>query len=268
MEKILYFECFSGISGDMSVAAMLDLGADCKALKKALDSLGDRGFQVKISRIKKSGLDVCDFLVELENEYQNMDHDMEYLHGHEHIHTHQGEHAHNHHHVGIKEINELLDKVDMTENARKLSKKIFDILAVAESKAHGISKEEVHFHEVGAIDSIVDIVAFSVCFDSLNIKEVCVPVLYEGRGSIRCQHGIIPVPVPAVLNISQREGLKLHITDVEGELVTPTGAAIIAAIKTRDKLPEKFLVKKAGLGAGKRKYEVPGILRAMIIEEK
>ena len=156
----------------------------------------------------------------------------------------------------------------MTENAKNIAKKIFNILGEAEAKAHGVSKEEVHFHEVGAVDSIVDIVAVAVCLDNLNIEEVVVPVLYEGRGFVRCQHGIIPVPVPAVSFIAANNNLTLHITDSEGEFVTPTGAAIVAAIKTSDKLPKKFSIKKIGIGAGKRQYESPSILRAMIIEEE
>lgn len=123
----------------------------------------------------------------------------------------------------------------------------------------------MHFHEVGAVDSIVDIAAAAVCLDDLDITEVIVPKLCEGTGFVRCQHGTLPVPVPAVVNIVQQNRLTLKITDIEGELVTPTGAAIVAAIKTSDCLPEKFTVDKTGIGAGKRKYTCPGILRAMLI---
>ena len=155
----------------------------------------------------------------------------------------------------------------MTKAAKETAKKIFQVLAEAESKAHGVPAEEVHFHEVGAVDSIVDILAVSVCLDDLSIRKVIVPELYEGRGCIRCQHGVIPVPVPAVVNIAQAHDLKLHLTEVEGELVTPTGAAIVAAVRTDEQLPKHFQVKKIGIGAGKRDYESPGILRAMLIEE-
>ena len=124
----------------------------------------------------------------------------------------------------------------------------------------------MHFHEVGAVDSIVDIVAAAVCMDSLQVDGVIVPFLCEGKGTVRCQHGILPVPVPAVTNIIQDSGLKLRMTQVEGELVTPTGAAFAAAVRTEETLPETFRILNVGIGAGKRKYECPGILRAMLIE--
>ena len=151
---------------------------------------------------------------------------------------------------------------------RKIATNIFNILGKAEALAHGVSIDEVHFHEVGAVDSIVDIIAVAVCLDNLQIEEVIVPVLYEGSGFIRCQHGLIPVPVPAVSHIVANNNLKLHLTNTQGELVTPTGAAIVAAIKTNDKLPQEFSIKKIGLAAGKRTYENPSILRAMLIESK
>ena len=140
------------------------------------------------------------------------------------------------------------------------------MLAEAEAKAHGKAIEEVHFHEVGAVDSIVDIAAVSICLDNLNITEVIVPELYEGRGTVRCQHGIIPVPVPAVVNIVGRHGIALHMTETEAELVTPTGAAIVAAVRTSDKLPGRYKISRVGTGAGKRDYKRPSILRGMLIE--
>ena len=127
--------------------------------------------------------------------------------------------------------------------------------------------EEVHFHEVGAVDSIVDILAAAVCFDNLGIDEVIIPQLYDGYGFVRCQHGMMPVPVPAVANIVKDNNINLQITNVEGELVTPTGAAIAAALKTSDTLPKKFSILKMGIGAGKRNYERPSMLRVMLIED-
>lgn len=267
MDKKLYLECYSGISGDMTVAALIDLGADQKVLLDTLKSLPVDGFEVKISKIKKSGIDACDFAVILEHD--NHDHDMEYLHGDAHDHG-EHEHTHNeyhsHEHRGLKEIKDIINGSDMTDNAKTMALKVFGILAVAESKAHGVPVQEVHFHEVGAIDSIVDIAAAAICLDNLGISEVIVPILYEGKGFIRCQHGLIPVPVPAVSNIVQEHGIALKVTDIEGELVTPTGAAFVAAFCTSDRLPEKYIIKKTGIGAGKRVYACPGILRAMLIE--
>lgn len=297
MGKTLYLECYSGISGDMTVAALLDLEADRSVLDRVLKSLKVSGFETKISRVVKSGIDACDFDVVLDKEHENHDHDMEYLHGHhhkghennhfynhnhahedeaEHFHSHEHNHAHgagsaqdrhHHEHRGIKEITYIIEHSAMTENAKKIALRIFEILAEAESKAHNVPVDQVHFHEVGAVDSIVDIVSVAVCLDDLDVTEVIVPVLCEGRGTVRCQHGILPIPVPAVANIVSANHLYLKMTEVEGELVTPTGAAIVAAVKTKDKLPETFEIQKIGIGAGKRQYECPGILRAMIISQ-
>lgn len=263
MGKTLYLECYSGISGDMTVAALLDLGADQKHLEAALSGLPVQGFRTEVSRVVKSGLDACDFSVILDQD--NHDHDMEYLHGHsdeEHSHVHK----HGHEHRGMKEIREIIEGSSISTRAKQTALRIFEILAEAESKAHGVPVEEVHFHEVGAVDSIVDIVSIAVCLDDLDITDVIVPVLYDGTGFIRCQHGQIPVPVPAVVNVAQANHLKLKITDIEGELVTPTGAAVVAAVRTSEKLPEDFEILATGLGAGKRQYRCPGILRAMLIQ--
>ena len=271
MSKKLYLECYSGISGDMMVASLLDLGADEKVLKKGLNSLLVDGFQIKISRVSKSGLDACDFHVILDEKYENHDHDMDYLHGdhtHGHEHKHDYIHSHHHEHRSLSDIITIIEKSDITKNAKDIAIKIFNILGVAEAKAHGVDINEVHFHEVGAVDSIVDIIAVAICLDNLGIEEVIVPVLYEGTGFVRCQHGMIPVPVPAVSNIITDHKIKLHITNNQGEFVTPTGAAIVAAIKTDDKLPSEFSIEKIGIGAGKRNYERPSILRAMIIKEE
>ena len=271
MSKKLYLECYSGISGDMMVASLLDLGADEKVLKKGLNSLLVDGFQIKISRVSKSGLDACDFHVILDEKYENHDHDMDYLHGdhtHGHEHKHDYIHSHHHEHRSLSDIITIIEKSDITKNAKDIAIKIFNILGVAEAKAHGVDINEVHFHEVGAVDSIVDIIAVAICLDNLGIEEVIVPVLYEGTGFVRCQHGMIPVPVPAVSNIITDHKIKLHITNNQGEFVTPTGAAIVAAIKTDDKLPSEFSIEKIGIGAGKRNYERPSILRTMIIKEE
>lgn len=270
MKKSLYLECYSGISGDMTVAALLDLGVDQEKLGKALGSLPLDGFSTRISRVNKAGIDACDFDVVLEEE--NHDHDMEYLHGHEHDHGHdhdheEGHHHHHHEHRGLAEIVDILERSALSDNAKALAVKIFRIIAEAEAKAHGLPVEDVHFHEVGAVDSIVDIAAASFCIDELGIEDVIVPSLYEGSGTVRCQHGILPIPVPAVTNIVEAHHLDLHMTQTHGEFVTPTGAAIVAAIRTSDALPADFRIVKTGIGAGKRNYERPSLLRAMLIEE-
>ena len=298
MDKKLYLDCGSGISGDMFVAAMIDLGADPDALEKALDSLPADGFFVEISRVKKAGIDCCDFHVHLDDDCENHDHDMDYLYGnltlaagsgcscHEepdreehHCHCHEEGHDgeahhccrqekdHHHTHRGLAEILPMIDACDMTETAKELARKIFRIIGEAEAKAHGLPLDEVHFHEVGALDSIVDVVAAAVTFDSLHIKEVIVPKLTEGTGTVRCRHGVMPVPVPATVNIVSAYKIPMELTGAKGEYVTPTGAAIAAAISTSHQLPPSFVIKKAGLGAGKRAYtDRSGILRAFLIQ--
>ncbi len=298
MDKKLYLDCGSGISGDMFVAAMIDLGADPDALEKALDSIPADGFFVEIGRVKKSGIDCCDFHVRLDDDCENHDHDMDYLYGnltlaagsgcscHEepdreehHCHCHEEGHDgeahhccrqekdHHHTHRGLAEILPMIDACDMTETAKALARKIFRIIGEAEAKAHDLPLDEVHFHEVGALDSIVDVVAAAVTFDSLHIKEVIVPKLTEGTGTVRCRHGVMPVPVPATVNIVSAYKIPMELTGAKGEYVTPTGAAIAAAISTSHQLPPSFVIKKAGLGAGKRAYtDRSGILRAFLIQ--
>ena len=284
--KSLYLECNAGISGDMLVAALLDLGADKEALDKALQSIPAKGFEYKISRVSKAGVNCCDFDVILDEEHANHDHDMAFLHGnddavvhsHEHEHHHDHDHEHEHSHVphehhhhhehrGLQEVIAIIDATDMSAAAKELALKIFDIIADAEAKAHAVEKNAVHFHEVGAIDSIVDIVAIAVCADSLGVENVIVPELCEGRGTVRCQHGVLPVPVPATANIMQCFGFNVHLLPVQGEFVTPTGAAAAAALMTTDELPQSFKILGIGLGAGKRQYERPSILRALLIED-
>ena len=263
--RTLYFECYSGISGDMAVAAMLDLGADRKALDRALSSLDLKGFRTEVTRVSKSGLDACDFNVILDED--NHDHDMAYLYGHDRHdgHGHHGHHGNGHHgHRGLPEILSIIDGADMTAGAKSVSRRIFEIIGAAEAKAHGVPVEEVHFHEVGAVDSIVDVVSLGVCIDSLGVSDVCFSELYEGTGCIRCQHGVIPVPAPAVANIAEAHSLPLRITSSQGEYVTPTGAAFAAAVRTCDP-PKSFTIDRIGLGAGKRESERSGILRAMLI---
>ena len=299
----LYLDCSSGISGDMTVAALLDLGADQSGLLSALASLPLDGYEIKISRVKKAGIDACDFNVILDEDHDNHDHDMAYLHGdmhpelhpdhdHEHHdhdhdhpehhhdhgydrpeqhHDHEHEHDHHeHHHHGrnLDDIRQILYSGALNDRALEIAVRIFEIVAEAEAKVHGMDIEEVHFHEVGAVDSIIDIAAIAFCIDDLNIGRVIIPVLNEGTGMIRCQHGLLPVPVPATSAIAAAYDLPLRILPVEGELVTPTGAATAAALCTGTSLPERFSIVKIGMGAGKRDYAVAGILRAMIISEE
>ena len=299
--SILYLECNSGISGDMTVAALLDLGADRQVLLDALSSLPLTGYSIEIKDVYKSGIRACDFNVILEHD--NHDHDMDYLHGHahsmadEHDHTHshnlsdeheqihrhdhsmtvgdahdhdteESQHMHHHHHDtrNLNDITKIIQAGQLSSGAKDLALKIFQILAEAEAAVHGKTLEEIHFHEVGAVDSIVDIVAVAVCIDNLSPSGIVISALTDGKGQIRCQHGLIPVPVPAVTAIAMQNELTLNISDVEGELVTPTGAAIAAAVRTATTLPKDFRIRRIGFGAGKRDYATTGLLRAMLLQ--
>lgn len=261
MVRTLYFECYSGISGDMSTAALLDLGADRDVLDRALSSLNVNGFRTEIGRVSKSGLDCCDFSVILDED--NHDHDHGYLYG-----DGKGHHHDHGDHRNPDDIIRIIEGADISENARSIAIRIVDVLAEAEAQAHGVPREKVHFHEVGAIDSIVDIVSFAVCLDNLGIDRIHFSELYEGTGCVRCQHGILPIPVPAVANIVRTHGLRLKITESQGEYVTPTGAAIAAAVGNVPTLPGSYRIVEIGMGAGKRESERSGILRAMILESE
>lgn len=271
--KILYLECASGISGDMTVAALLDLGADSNVLLSALKSLPLNGYRIEISDVFKSGIRACDFHVILDSRHENHDHDMEYLHGTHTPHAHgecgESEPHHSSHHHDARNLNDIIGIIragKLSEHAKVLAIRIFEILAKAEASVHGKNIQEVHFHEVGAVDSIVDIVAAAVCLDNLAPDKVIVSPLTEGSGLVRCQHGLLPIPVPAVSAIAVNEKIVLRHSDIEGELVTPTGAAIAAAISSGDTLPREFRIQRMGFGAGKREYASSGILRAMLIE--
>lgn len=250
--KLLYLEGASGISGDMTVAALLDLGANREKLDAVLKSMNLEGFEYQVSRKSSYGIAGTDFDV--------------ILHDHHH-HEHEHEHGHHHEHRNLDDVCAVIDRGTMTDGARELAKKIFRIVAEAESKAHGVPVSEVHFHEVGAIDSIVDIVSAAVLIDDLGIRECVVTGLAEGSGYVHCQHGDLPVPVPAVLNIAQAHGIALRTSAANGEMVTPTGIAIAAALRTRDRLPAEYKVEKTGIGLGKRDFGRANILRAMILEE-
>ena len=250
--KLLYLEGASGISGDMTVAALLDLGVSREKLDAVLKSMNLEGFEYQVSRKSSYGIAGTDFDV--------------ILHDHHH-HEHEHEHGHHHEHRNLDDVCAVIDRGTMTDGARELAKKIFRIVAEAESKAHGVPVSEVHFHEVGAIDSIVDIVSAAVLIDDLGIRECVVTGLAEGSGYVHCQHGDLPVPVPAVLNIAQAHGIALRTATANGEMVTPTGIAIAAALRTRDRLPAEYKVEKVGIGLGKRDFGRANILRAMILEE-
>ncbi len=268
MAKAIVLDGASGISGDMTVAALLDLGASEERLREALTTLPVDGFEVVVSRVEKSGLTACDFNVVLDEAHENHDHDMVWLYGHEEAVGHCHEHAEaGHAHRTFADVTAIIESSQLADLAKQKALAIFGKLALAEAKAHGATPDTVHFHEVGAVDSIVDICSVAVCLDDLGIDQLIVPSLSEGYGAIRCAHGVMPIPVPAVAHLCADAGITLDPAPVHGELVTPTGAAIVAALRTGDALPHGYRILGTGYGAGKRTYKnSSGLLRATLIE--
>lgn len=244
--RTLYLEGTSGISGDMTVAALLDLGGDREGLLRMLKSMPLQGYHVEIGRTEKCGIAACDFDVIMD------------------------EHPHEHRHLA--DIYEIIERTDTEEEVKALAKRMFEIVAEAEAKAHDLPVEKVHFHEVGAVDSIVDIMSAAYLIESLQIDRAVISKLREGTGQVRCQHGILPVPVPAVINILKSSGLPVLLTETEGEMITPTGAAIAAALQEygekapNSTRPQGRLVG-TGTGAGKKNFPHANVLRAMLFEE-
>lgn len=284
-QHTLIIDGTSGISGDMTVAALLDLGASEEYLREQLATLPVGGFEIAVTRVNKHGIDACDFDVQLAEELENHDHDMAWLYGneaaaehthehhhhdhgeHAHDHDHEGHHhAHHHHHRSLADVTAIIDGSQLSDGAKRRALAIFSVLAAAEAKAHGKTPETVMFHEVGAIDSIVDICSVAICLDDLGIEDIVVESLSEGHGTIHCAHGLMPIPVPAVVNLCQAGNIALTPAPVAGELVTPTGAAIVAALRTSEHLPARYRIEAVGYGAGKRPYEgCSGTLRCLLV---
>lgn len=240
-DNILYLECYSGISGDMAVASLIDLGVDLKYLKEALESVPIYGYTIKISKVKKNGVEACDFNVIID----------------------EGHHVHR----NLNDVFMIIKESKITLNAKKLAMKIFYIEAEAEAKAQGVEIEQVNFDEFGVVELIIYIVAVAVCLDYLNINDAVISEVYEGKGHVECQEGFVPIPVPAVTNMVLKYKMPIKITSNDGEMITATGMAIASAIKTKEALPESYVIKAIGVGAGKKDYNNSNILRAYLIQE-
>jgi uncharacterized protein (TIGR00299 family) protein len=262
---VLYFDCFAGISGDMTLAALLDLGIDKEQLTSELKKLGLEGWTMELSDVSKHAIGARHVEVILTGpEHHHHHHGHFHWPGHKHSHEHEN---HSHEHRTMADIAHLIDESDITPNAKDLSKRIFMRLAEAEAKIHGTSPDQVHFHEVGAVDSIIDIVGTAICIDILSPDKIYASRLHDGYGFVKCQHGTIPVPVPAVTEVLARRGVQFKQLDVEGEMMTPTGAAIIAELaESFGPMPE-MLIQKTGYGAGTKDFPVPNILRVIKGEE-
>lgn len=262
-KKALLPECASGISGDMMLGALLDMGADREGLMHLIGSLPIDGYRIHQGETKKKGIRASYFHVDLYEEHKDKDHDLEEYEHHHHDHE-PG--VHSHMHRTMEEIRPILEQMEAADEVKKMAFGIFGIIADAEAKAHGIPVGEVHFHEVGAVDSLIDIVGVSYCCWSLGITEAYVSPLSEGFGHVRCAHGFLPVPVPAVQNILIASGLPMRRVQVEGELVTPTGAAIAAWLWNRRTLPDTYRLLGTGIGAGEKEFPQANVLRANMIE--
>lgn len=237
--KILYYDCFSGISGDMNLGAMIDLGIDESYLRKELEKLNVGGWELVITKDQRHGIKGTKVTVRQT--------------GHEHAHRH------------LSHISKIINDSALDKGTKDLSLRIFMKVAEAEAKVHDIPVEKVHFHEVGAIDSIVDIVGAAICFRALKVDRVYSSELELGGGMVKCAHGLLPVPAPATAEIVRNIPVKIGGTDFEA--TTPTGAAIIATLATgyTPSLPMK--IEKSAYGIGhKDNPNVPNLLRVLLGE--
>lgn len=264
--KILYFDCFSGISGDMTIGALLDLGIDTERFRQELSKLNLSGYELHIDKKLCRGIAGTDVNVVLVYEHEE-EHEEEYEHEHEHVHVHEhghehqhhghhhGEHGHEHHgqtERNLGDILAILDGSSLSQRVKDFSRRVFTEIASAEGRVHGKPVDEVHFHEVGAIDSIVDIAGTAICLELLGIDRVYSSALHDGNGFIECRHGMIPVPVPAVMEMLSGSGIPLISEDVSTELVTPTGMGIIKCLAESFGSRPSMRIDKTGYGTGKR----------------
>ena len=249
--KILYFDCSSGISGNMTIGALLEIINDENYLLNELKKLNIDGYEIKISKKVKNGITgtYVDVLLEHEHHHKHKEH------------NHENEHTHHHEHRNLSDVNKIIDNSTLNEEVKKLAKKIFLRVAKAESKVHNKPLEEVHFHEVGAIDSIIDIVGTAILINKINPDKIVSSTVNDGYGFIECAHGKMAVPVPATSEIFSNSNVKFRQIEIDTELVTPTGAAIIAELAT-DFMPlPEMQVEKIGWGSGSKDLQIPNVLK-------
>ncbi|MDD5199350.1 MAG: nickel pincer cofactor biosynthesis protein LarC [Terrimicrobiaceae bacterium] len=253
--RTLFLDCFSGIGGDMAVGALCDLGADQKALASELEKLGLGGeFHLHFSRQIRCGIEGVKFDVHLR----------EHSHSHGHPHHDHGDEPHAHGR-SFADIRALIEAGGLSSFVKSRAVAVFQRIAVAEGKIHGMLPEEVHFHEVGAVDSIVDIVAFCLALESLGAPRVIASALVEGTGTIHCAHGHFPLPAPATLEILA--GIPLGQIEEPMEFITPTGAALLAEFAVSFGPMPALAVERIGYGAGTRDTpHRPNVLRAVLGE--
>ena len=271
--KILYYDCFAGISGDMNLAALIDLGVSPDYLKAELVKLSiDDEFALQCQPEKCNGIQGMQVHVRLNGQQHGHSHSHEHTHGHEHAHVGAPAHVHDHNlaqgshlpHRNLADITAIIAQSTLADPVKQTSLSIFRRIAEAEAKVHGKALEDVHFHEVGATDSIVDIVGAAICFHALDVDAVWSSPLELGGGFVRCAHGMMPVPAPATVEILH--GIPTTRGGVEHEATTPTGAAIIAALAHAFKAAPAMTTLSTGYGIGHRRTVRPNMLRVHLAE--
>jgi len=236
--KIAYFDCFSGISGDMAVGALLDAGLKIEILEKELKKLGLSGYQLEVSKVVKKGISATKFMVKIKEEGVER---------------------------RFKDILSILEKSKLDEEIKKETKKIFFNIAQAESKIHQKDIDRIHFHEIGGLDSIIDITSVVIGIKTLGIEEIHSSALPVGRGFIKCAHGVIPVPAPATLELLKN--IPTYSGGIESEMITPTGAAIIGTLAKSFGERPLMKIERIGYGAGEKEFSIPNLLRVSIGEK-
>lgn len=252
--KSLYFDCSTGISGDMVLGAFIDLGVDVGYLSGELEKLQLKGFRIEAETCTKYGIGgtKCHVIIEDPKHHR---HDA----GHHEHHLHPGEHHEHHRHFG--DIKEMIEKSTLDSAVKKTAIAIFERVAKAEAKVHKISVDHVHFHEVGAIDSIVDIVGAAICYHAMEPEITYGSRINVGSGWVKCKHGLLPVPAPATAEILCNSDFEIYSENLNGEAATPTGVAIIAELAAY--LPEmpSFVPEKIGYGFGDKDFGILSTLR-------
>lgn len=263
--KLLYYDCFAGISGDMNLGAMIDLGVDADHLKSELKKLNiDEEFHLHISKEIKMGISGTKVTVHLHHSHESSAHvsqeDLTEAHHHHHHHAH-----HHHAHRNVSDINKIIDGSDLPAMVKETARAIFMHVALAEAKVHSKTLDQIHFHEVGATDSIVDIVGAAICFHALGIDKVLSRPIELGGGFVKCAHGTMPVPAPATAEILR--DIPSTLGAVNTEATTPTGAAILKNLVNEFTKQTAFTILKTGYGIGQRDTEIPNVLRVYLAEE-
>lgn len=266
MKKVLYYDCFCGISGDMNLGALLDLGVEEDYLRQELSKLNlDAEYELQVKKDNKKGITGTRVDVVLKNavHIHKNEHHHHVHHHHEALTSLESDNHHTHHaHRNLEDIENIIKNSSLNNRVKKLSLAIFMKVAEAEAKVHGKSLQEVHFHEVGAVDSIIDIVGAAVCLDYLKVDKIIASSVQVGGGFVKCAHGIIPVPAPATVEILKDIPVKSGL--VPFETTTPTGVAILAANVGTFTDHMDFSIEKIGYGIGHRDLEIPNVLRIYI----